>query len=284
MGINWQCFGSSGLEKADYSRGVLERFTHRAENDWGDSSGMGGNTYRKTIDNPRLIRYRINPHFAYYLDGKYAINSNGDHIDPWYGNKPICADKIVINHYYTKSKKEYEKNKKIRGPVAHNTPYLMEKFHDYDRNEVFDDGILKYQEIRRKNFSFESDNSRINRVVNTLFRTLNQNPNEMPSEFFNGELETFLTCRAVAEKLDFKIGEHSAEEYALAWIYRTLIKAAPLTYAEIQMFFKVLPEILLRPFPICKELKNLAQNNVIPRLCKVLKNNVPDNDGRDKWK
>ena len=283
LGINWQLFGSSGLEKADYSRGVLERFTRRAESDWSDSTGMGGNTYRKTIDNPRLIRYRINPHFAYYFDGKYAINSNGEHIEPWYGNKPICVDKIVLNHYYAKSKEEYINKKMPKGSCCMDSSYNMNGFHSYDCNEVFDDGILKYQAARAENFSLVSDDQRINRVVNTLFRTLNQNPNDMPSEFFNGKLETFLTCRAVAEKLDFKIGEHSAEEYALAWIYHTLKKTDCASRAEIQMFLKALPEILSRPFPICKDIKDLAQNFVLPGYCEHLKNgNILT--GTDDWK
>ena len=34
LAINWQLFGSNGQETADFSRGVLERFTRRAPVDW----------------------------------------------------------------------------------------------------------------------------------------------------------------------------------------------------------------------------------------------------------
>ena len=46
LGVNIFNFGSNGHDKADYSRGVLERFTARSENIWDAVS---------TIANPRRI-------------------------------------------------------------------------------------------------------------------------------------------------------------------------------------------------------------------------------------
>ena len=89
--------------------------------------------------------------------------------------------------------------------------------------------------------------------------------------FFVGKPETFLTCRAVAELFDIKIGARSAEEYALAWLYQTLAQADSLTHAEVYQFLNVLPELLARPFPICQKLKRLAQDVVIPSFCEALK-------------
>ena len=216
LGINWQCFGSNGQEKADYSRGVLERFTRRAKCDWSRTAEAGGNFYKKVIDNPRLIRYRSSPHFSVYFCGKATVNSNGEFIPPWYGNRPILADKIVINHYHTKSKEEFLL-KQSKGRADGNTMGLpIEVFYLFDRNDEFDDGILKYRAARMKNSFHEDDNTRANRVANTLIQTLTQcSPSNAPAEFFTDKLETFLTCRAVAEKFDIKIGERSAEEYAL---------------------------------------------------------------------
>ena len=279
LGINWQLFGSNGQDKADYSRGVLERFTRRASSNWGEEVD-GSNVFKKTINNPRLIKYFVSPHHAEYFDGKTAVNSNGEPIPPWHGNKPILADKIVLNHYYTKSKEEFEEKKIIRGHVALETTYLMEQFYIADRNEIFDDGILKYRAAREKIFSFENDEQRINRVTNSLVRTLTQSLST-DEKFFVGKLETFLTCRAVAEKFGIKIGDRSAEEFALALIYRTLVE--PIKYAEVQMFLKALPEILSRPFPICRELKELTQNHILPRFYEVLKNGEPIK-GDNRWK
>ena len=262
LAINNQIYGSNGQETADYSKGVLERFTRRAPIDW-DGGNKGGNIFKKTIDNPRLIRYRRNPHFAEYFDEKFAVNSDKKYVlNAHYGSEPILIDKIVLNHYQTKSKEEFLLKQK-KGRADGNTLGLpMDIFYYNDRNEEFDDGILKYRAARADKFSFADDNARINRVINNLVRTL-----IAPKE----NLETFLTCRAVAEKFQIKIADNLAEEIALALIYRTL-KSAKLSRAETQMFLKALPEILSRPFPICAAINDLAQNFIIPRFCEVLKN------------
>ena len=276
LGINFQMFGSNGQDKADYSRGVLERFTRRAPSDWTIFKENGaniGNIYIKSVVNPRFVDYYISPHFAIYFDGLKSINSDGN--ETWNaGNHPICADKIVINHYYTKSKEEYEKKKMPKGSLCVvDNPYIMEGFYTSDRNEVFDDSILEYRAARADNFSLESDSDKIRRVENALLETLTQcSPLDAPPEFFAGKLETFLTCRALAEKFEIKIGNKSAEEYALAWIYQTLIKTDSITQAEIQQFVRALPEILSRPFPLSKKIKTLTQDFLIPDFCEVLKN------------
>ena len=274
LGINWQCFGSNGHEKADYSRGVLEIFTRHAKSNqiFLDEDGNKiGSVLVKTIANPRCIAHILNPHFDFYVDGKYTVNSDGGQI-LFAINEPPLANKIVINHYIVKSLEEFLL-KQNKGRADCN--YVLENtyFHCYDRNEVFDEGILKYRAARAENFSFESDEHRANRVINILVQTLTQPlPADDDREFFVDKLETFLTCRAVAEKFQIKIGDRSAEEIALAWIYRTMIKADPIKRSEIEMFLKALPEILSRPFPICKEILQLTQDNIIPRFQEHLKN------------
>lgn len=276
FGINWQCFGSNGQDKADYSRGVLERFTRRAPRDWifkNRDGNDGGNIYIKSVVNPRLVYCFLSPHFAAYLGGAKSINSNGKETF-CAGSHPIAADKIVINHYYTKSREEYEKKKLPKGSAClTDNPYVMEDFHSYDRNEEFDDGILKYRADRAEYFTLEQDEDRIRRVESAVLETLTQrSPFNAPPEFFVGKLETFLTCRAVAELLNIKIGSRSAEEYALAWIYQTLAQADSLTHTEIYQFLNVLPELLARPFPFCQKLNRLTQEVVIPSFCEALKN------------
>ena len=289
LAINWQVFGSNGQETADYSRGVMERFTRRAPVDWSGLTEKDGNLYRKTISNPRLIFHAINPHFAYYFDEKLPVNSDAEAINFSYESKPIHADKIVINHYYIKSKEEYEKRKMPKGSSCMDYTYVMKNFYDNDRNEVFDDGILKYRAARAENFSIESDADRIRRVENALIETLTQtSPFDASGEFFNGKLETFLTCRALAERLGTKIGNKMAEEYALVWIYMLFIKATVMTRADIQLFMKALPEILARPFSICKKLNQLACDIILPNFCKALKSGEiikghNDWKARDNW-
>lgn len=276
LGINEQHFGSNGEETADYTRGVLERFTRRAPSDWtvfNEKTGNVGNIFIKTVVNPRCVDYYFSPHFAIYFSGLKSINSDG--AETWYaGNHPVCSDKIVINHYYTKSKEEYLTKKKLRGPgFSKENFYSNKNFQVHDRNEIFDDGILSCRASRAKNFTLESDAEKFRRPEKALIETLTQcSPFNAPDEFFTGKLETFLTCRAVAEKLGIKIGSKTAEEYALVWIYQTLVKSEAITHAEIQQFIRALPEILARPFPMCKKIKTLTQEFVIPSFCEALKN------------
>ena len=274
LGINMQFFGSNGEIKADYSRGVLERFTRRAPNDWiftNDDGIKDGNIYIKSIMNPRLVNYFFSPHYAIYFAGLKSINAEGNETFRA-GSQPISADKIVLNHYFTKSREEFEQ-KRLRGKCfSTNKKYVTKNFQTYDRNEIFDDGILKYRASRAEKFFLESDPERFRRVENTLIEILMQrSPLDPPAEFFIGKLETFLTCRALAEKFGIKIGNRAAEEYALVWIYQTLVKTEKITHAEIEQFIRALPEILVRPFSICKKIKALTQDLVLPSFCEIFK-------------
>ena len=275
LGINWQIFGSNGLQAADYSRGVLERFTRRAQSDWCEilsEDEMIGNTSIKSIVNPRRVECFWSPHYAQPFRDFYSVNSNGAktlHIT----SHPVAADKIVINHYHTKSLEEFAAKVK-RGsacrPVNHRR---MEFFRQHDRNEIFDDGILKYRARRAEIFSLEDDAQRIARVKKFLVETLTQrSPFDAPPEFFVGKLETFLTCRALAESFDAKIGSRSAEEFALAWIYRTLIQDGVLTYADLQLLTDSLPEIFSRPFPLAKTIRQIFSAKVLPAMIDAAKN------------
>lgn len=289
LAINWQIFGSNGQETADYSRGVLERFTRRVPSgwvDWNYSTGFRGvNDYIKTIENPRLISCRISPHCSHYFDGQFAVQSDGRYVPPREGGIPVLTDKIVVNHYYIKSKEEYEKIKMVRGWAdADNPTYGERHFETYDRNEEFDEGILKYRAAREKIFSPESNEERIRRVERALIETLTQYTLfTAPDDFFTDKVETFLTCRAAAEKLGIIVNDVAMEEIALAWIYTTLVRSASIGYVEIQQFMKALPEILTRPFPICKQIQDLIQSNILPSLCEALKNGDP-HKGKEKWK
>ena len=274
LGINWQCFGSNGHEKADYTRGVLERFTRRAPSDWTDFNEHKpdfGNTYIKSIVNPRQVDHFWDPHFAIYFKGLKSINSDGKETFQA-GNHPICADKIVINHYIVKSKEEYE-NKIKRGDAYFKVnPREMKVFYTHDCNDEFDDGILKYRDARANSFSLESNVDKIRRVENALIETLTQcSPFDAPTEFFVGKLETFLTCYALAKMFNTKIGNKTAEEYALVWLYQMLNKDGVLTFAELQLFVDTLPEILSRPFPLAKKLVQTFSARILPTMIEATK-------------
>ena len=137
--INWMYYGSNNLEKADYSKGVLERFTRRAKEPA---------IHCKSIVNPRTVDYLHTPHFMNYFFSN--INLNAGNIKFFTNSRYTIPDKILVNHYFLKSREEYAK-KSPRGDVAFGQKnyYPMSDFsHDKD-NDIFDDGILKYKKARQ---------------------------------------------------------------------------------------------------------------------------------------
>ena len=265
LAINWQIFGSNDLETADYSKGVLERFTRRAPSDWFEpatkTSLPVGNIHVKTIANPRYIRYIVNPHYAYYFSGKFAVNSNGEQVKYW-GNEPILVDKIVVNHYLTKSKEEFQ-SKVERGRTGVDSqkfdPYTVDisAFDRNNRNDVEDDGILSYRDMRAENYTPPKKFDR-----ESYFKTLEEillpaSRSDEPQEFFEGKLETFLTCRAMASVLrrSFPNDNRGAflEEAALRAINRT--QFTKMSLAEIFLTINSLPPILVLPYPVVDEIR-----------------------------
>jgi len=255
LGIHWQCFGSNGQEKADYSRGVLERFTRRAKKDYfydrGNNTGSG-NIFFKSLLNPRRIK-SVNIHFAQYFDEHYTINENGSKLPNAFGFYPVTAEKIVVNHYIVKSREEFN-SKLTRGRAGINRNLSIEFFYDYDRNDEFDDDILKYRAAREKIFSLKSDTQRISRVIETLTKTLSQYADD---EIF--DLETALTCRALSAYLLKKFPNEERfkvfEEASLAAILKSL---DGLKLSEVQLLMDELPNLLILPYPIVEELRDVS--------------------------
>ena len=245
--VNWQVFGSSNLETANFEKGVLERFTRRAPRNWfelpTDKTSGFGNVYVKTIANPRFIRSIVNPHFAFFFDGKFAINSAGGHV-PYWGCEPV-TDKIVINNYFTKSKEEFQSKS--------SDTTLFDK---NNRNDEFDDDILSYQGRRVEKYiqppTFERENyfKLLEEVILPAVR-LNES-----NEFYQGKLETFLTCRALAGFLKENFPKDNRgkflEEAALRVINR--IYFTDLTFAETFMMINSLPPIMKLSYPIVAEI------------------------------
>lgn len=257
LAINWQIFGSSGLEKADYSKGVLERFTRRAKKNWvpfpKSDTYNGGNAHVKTIANPRTISSIHNPHGMDYFQGLYAINENGSFVKLAFNN-PVTVEKIAINHYASKTFEEFSRKLKI--PLADSgKPKNPDKFKNYDRNEEFDDEILKYRDERAKVYQPPKPRSN-NDLIKALERNL---PLDAPPDYYAGKIEIFLTCRAVAAYLQTKLADDTQakffEEASLKAIIEAL-KNSP-SEADKSLLKLELPKILELPYPIVENFRKM---------------------------
>ncbi len=248
VSFHFQFFGSDGQDKADYSRGVLERFTRRAPRE--DEI----NKYRKNIADPRKIDYFQTMHFINLLSPFYLVNENSNPLPSSVFSLPVLSKKIVVNHYHVKSKEEYTNTKMRRGwPCGSENPYTYEEFHRHDRNEEFDDDILNYRAARAENFSLESDEQRFIRVTEALVETLSDK---------KISLETALTCRALSTYLREKFPSDAdywriCEETALDAILKSFNKV---TDAETRLLIRDLPNILRLPYPAVKNIHAVTLN------------------------
>lgn len=236
LGANIFTYGSNYQDKADYTKGVLERFTRRASVDDTpifEVNGLhGGTAHISTIANPRRIDFFGNPHYAIYIVRNFAINENGDKI-PFFSNYPPTVKKIVMNHYSVKSREEYEgKIRRGTADAVYNI-YKAEKFLHEKDNEIFDDSILKYRKRRQAELVPKGDILqkfaklkliKINKLLAALsstllpgfvvddaqsffsdyqkgyeyFSSLTKFFNETQIDFFQNKTETYLTCLALS--------------------------------------------------------------------------------------
>ena len=279
LSIHWQEFGSNGLEKADYSRGVLDRFTRRAKkNFYGsfkDSKGIIhtlGNVHLKIVANPRYIKETGGPHYAVYFEGFHSVDENCKPLAPDNFSLPIVADKIAINHYRCKSKEEF--TNKLRRGYPTNYAISAELFTGFDNNDEFDDDILKYRAERAKVYQPPDKSHTNERLFNALAKNLSPTllPNT-PQDFYAGKMETFLTCRAVASYLKTKLADDEPAKFFEEASLKAILKSVNgMTFADARLLIRELPNLLGLQYPVAKDLRIVALN-IIPSMLNVMRVN-----------
>jgi hypothetical protein len=111
---NWVMYGSSGHEKRPHGL-MIENYTRRLPLE--DPQ----NFHIKSIVKPASTLRALSPHHFEYRPGCGAVNP--DHMPISSPFSPLCADKLRINHYYFRSREEFEEKIK-RGRADTNAPGL----------------------------------------------------------------------------------------------------------------------------------------------------------------
>ena len=246
--LNWMMYGSSNFDKADYSRGVLERFNHRAK-DLVETI--------KTIANPRRIDYMFTPHYMVYFEGFFQLDELSMQAFP--DSKYKISDKIIMNHYYCKSREEQQiKMDRQSAAYGKNPEDRVNKIFDHSKNnDVFDESILKYRKARQKIFNNKFPKLDNQKIYSALLQNLSPTFEKNTSEgTFLNNMENFLICRKLAEYLRENIMDEETgkflEKAAIKAIYKTLF--TNITLADIKLLLSELPEILLTDSPESKKL------------------------------
>lgn len=76
------------------------------------------------------------------MPGYYSVSADGEKLKGSF-SKRVSIEKIAINHYFTKSYDEFV-TKRNRGKADQVKMRPMSEFEEHDKNEVYDDGMLKY--------------------------------------------------------------------------------------------------------------------------------------------
>ena len=133
LAVNWLIFGSSGHEKRPEG-GVLRNFTRCSENDFKHNLAF------KTICDPmRVLAAHVHAPSCFYR-GFHEVNEDGEIIiNP--SSSKVSFEKIRINHYFCKSKEEFQ-DKMKRGKGYNPGGHSMKNFLRMDKNDVEDTEIL----------------------------------------------------------------------------------------------------------------------------------------------
>lgn len=144
LAINWCMFGSSHHDTKPDGL-VIENYLYHAKR-----NGQGNNCV-KSIVNPRTVLLFRHPHFPIFIPCFYKVDESGQKVLGW-SNSNCKNDFIQINHYFTKSKEEWLK-RRVLGKADHknNEKRTLEEFYLHDNNDVFDDSMLFYANIIKKN-------------------------------------------------------------------------------------------------------------------------------------
>ena len=242
--ISWIMYGSNNLETADYSKGVLERFTYRAK-DISDAV--------KTVSNPRKIYYMTTPHCPNFFM-EYTSMFERD-----LGS----TRKILINHYKLKSREEFEaKNKGFVGDVAYGQKdyYNPKQFTHENDNDVFDDSILAYRDARLNIRRRYKNTVNYEKLVTTLMKEIAPIINgNLPPNFGKDKIETFLTCRALATYLkETVLGKERGEILEKATLKAILLAIMHTrSFSDSELLLSELTNILPLNYP---EVENIRQS------------------------
>ncbi|NRO08907.1 glycosyltransferase family 2 protein [Lactobacillus helveticus] len=142
IGLNWMIFGSSHFKKQPKGL-VTQSYLYRSKYSFAKNNTI------KTICNPRAVVGILNPHYVEYRKGYHAVNALGDYME---GPSTCNSSKMImrVNHYFTKSKEEFMQ-KRARGMADQDKIRNISDFKLHDRNDVFDDSMLRYKDELDKN-------------------------------------------------------------------------------------------------------------------------------------
>ncbi len=121
--VNWAMYGSGGHVKRPHGL-MVENYTMRLPLHHRD------NHHVKSIVKPACTLRALSPHHFAFRQGCCAVNA--DRLPSCTPYSPLCADKIRLNHYYFRSREEFE-DKMRRGRADTNAQDLRRSIEAFEQ-------------------------------------------------------------------------------------------------------------------------------------------------------
>ncbi len=205
---------------------MLDNYLHRAPDgyDW-TTLPWKWDAHMKTIVNPRTVAAYTSPHFATHYWDKHSFDENIRQVAGM-DNFVDKVERLRINHYFTKSEEDWIL-KRNKGLVAAADTYRpMEEFFWRDKNDVFDDAIVRYRDyltqnkVEKPSAKATEDIASID-LLNEFLNLLAQHPS---AEEWSGATETLLCYWALARKRQ-QAGSSTVDKLLEQTILETVLKS-----------------------------------------------------------
>ncbi len=140
LAVNWQTFGTSGIDRLESKQLIIENFIWKAPYWWEI------NKYIKMLVQPCYVdSFLDNPHYCLFKEGYYAVNSDKAPLYELCEIQPLVIDTIRINHYWFGDRNWFMVNKLPRRkkwgtPI---NPNYLDQFID-SFNQEKDESMLRF--------------------------------------------------------------------------------------------------------------------------------------------
>ncbi len=139
LAVNWQVFGTSGIERLREGELIIENLLWRTPCNWGI------NKIVKMVVQPHHVHMFSHPHYCDFEEGYFAVNSNKERLPDLCGEQDPIVDVLRINHYWFGDRNWFVTNKLLRRkkwgiPIINDA---LDNFID-SFNQIEDKTILRF--------------------------------------------------------------------------------------------------------------------------------------------
>lgn len=147
IGVNWQLYGTSNIEKIPDNMLLVEALLHKA----GDNHNS--NRHVKSIVNPKRVEGFSNAHYAKYKNGYFSVDENYQQFSGAM-TPQVSINKLRINHYWTRDL-YYFHNVKIASRQKRGWSVEKDIESAKNLNAVYDPTILRFVPTLREALGYE---------------------------------------------------------------------------------------------------------------------------------